>query len=81
MLPDDHIPTTSIQPRPNKPSNRNKTFTDNDCFSPETTLKPEISTHKNYNNIECKGNFDAVSCIRGEIFVFKEKVSSNLKIK
>lgn len=66
--------TTDIQPRPNVPINRSKTFVDDDCFSPETTLKPEISTRKN-DNIECKGNFDAVSCIRGEIFVFKEKVS------
>lgn len=81
MLPSDHISTTiNIQPRPNITSNRNETVT-NDCFSPDTTLKPEISTRKNYNIGECKGHFDAVSCIRGEIFVFKEKVSKHIKIR
>lgn len=54
-----------------------ETCTNYDVVTPEsfTTLKPEILTPKKNDTDECKGHFDAVSCFRGEIFVFKKDVS------
>ncbi|KAL4091773.1 hypothetical protein QTP88_026412 [Uroleucon formosanum] len=87
-LPEDHVhflPST-IQPQRsptvhNKPhvhwsSFSHETCTDDNIVTLEsvTTYKPEVSTGKNNNTDECKGNFDAISCFRGEIFVFKNSL-------
>jgi len=86
-LPEDHVnfvPST-IQPQPKVPNKphvhwslfSHETCTDDNIITlePVTTYKPEVSTRKNDNIDECKGNFDAISCFRGEIFVFKNSVS------
>lgn len=75
---------TTIQPQPGKTkkphvhwsSFSHESCADDDVVTPEsfTTLKPDISTHK-YTTDECSGHFDAISCFRGEIFVFKKSVS------
>jgi len=82
----DFLPSTikpQLSPRiPNKPhvhwsSFSHETCTDDNIVTLEsvTTYEPEVSTRKNYNIDECKGSFDAISCFRGEIFVFKNSVS------
>jgi len=89
-LPDDHLQhsTTTIQPQTNVPkrphvhwsSFSHESCTEDEAITPEyfTTYKPELTTLINYNKNECRGNYDAVSCFRGEIFVFKGNVSPHL---
>jgi len=86
-LPEDHVHfvQSTIQPQPSIPNKphvhwslfSHESCTDDNIVTPEsvTTYKPEISTQKNDKINECQGNFDAISCFRGEIFVFKNTVS------
>lgn len=85
-LPGDNVPIlTTVKPQQNVPkkphvhwsSFSHETCTDDDeTVTPEyfTTYKPETSTHQSYDADSCRGSFDAVSCFRGEIFVFKGNV-------
>ncbi|XP_050429596.1 matrix metalloproteinase-16-like isoform X2 [Adelges cooleyi] len=62
---------------PNKPhvhwtSFSEESCTDDDVVTPEsiTTPKPIFPTRDRTS--DCKGNFDAISCFRGQLFVFKK---------
>lgn len=79
-----HFVQSTPQPQPSIPNKphvhwslfSHESCTDDNIVTPESvTYKPEITTQKNDKMNECQGNFDAISCFRGEIFVFKNSVS------